>query len=1330
MRHALNGATGALMLVLLAAPWASSAAPAVGEAAAEAAAAMAPDKDKALMQDVTQGALRIARPDGQVVECPLKHTDVTADVAGFIARVQVTQTFHNPLREKIEAVYVFPLPHKAAVDRMTMVIGERRIVGLIKRRAEARQIYEEALLRGATAALLEQERPNIFTQSVGNIPPGGEVKIEISYVDVLEYDMGIYEFHFPMVVGPRYIPGSPTSKVPDVPDELKGKVGELDKRKVREGDAEPAGTGWAPDTDRVPDASRITPPVLKPGFRNGHDISLWLNLDAGVPIQDLQVANHKADLKRSGRSTATAALSPADSIPNKDFVLRYKVVGEKPEMAVLSHAPPGDGGYFLLMVQPKEDQRLTQSPPREIVFLIDVSGSMSGAPTAKVIDAMGKFLRLCKKQDTVQVITFAGQARKLFAKPVPVDDNSIGRALRFTEGLRGRGGTEMLKGVKMAINDPLDAKRLRIVIMLTDGYIGNEAEIIKEVGRRCGDQIRFWCIGIGSSPNRFLIDGVARQGGGMAKVLGLNDDPGKMSQEVMARIHRAQLAKIRVDWGALDVYETFPAKIPELWAGRPVILFGRYAGGGSAEIALNGLIEGKPASWKLTVNLSPMEPEHDVLAKVWARNKIEDLMQQTYYAGSPAVEETVTGIALKYALMSQYTSFVAVDESDLDHMAAPARPPRRMLVPVPIPEGTRYEGFFGQAAGEEAGFGAWTFAGDLSWFGLGKAGGGGGSGRGMYRFKDAPSERARVTHRLSSGYGGGALRRDAKRRQSGTMSGLAHSAMPAAAARMSAVVNRSALKVTESLREALVFRGGQAGYAPDAAALLKLAEEAIKAAKDLRSKGALRAAREMLARAYLLADAAWTSPKGGELAGNAMAELEQVNAELAKTWAEALPALDKRLDLVIRDQSLAGALADVGKAAGLKVSLLPGSLEDAAAVAGEDAARVTFLDLRNATAAQALEWVLRPARLTWWVETGAVVAGPTRRGTVPAAWVYDVAAMAIPTEKELEAVKGYDKRVEAVRAAADELLRAVRTHLEADEGAVAWYAPGQLLVFGDAAAHAAVAQLVAALGKADAKLEANLAVLQARASARLEQRRDAMAKAAEARRKFAVLRTLNEHGWRLLAAAAATGELNLEALTELQVAWEAPAMAEALKDPAGRLLALRSAWAIREAARAMPTEKEVADLAALAAKASGEAAKTAIAEFDQAPGDAAAAVRLLYGVLAGCYEGDRLRKATDALAGGDKHAAALAALRPVAKALLTKADDADREALAKLVRQTVRGDDMVALTALACRRAGGGAWEAFRAEARSLLGGQPLSGGVVVLVNSLERSPLKLAIGN
>ena len=648
-------------------------------------------------QEITQGALRV-EVDEQIVECPLKHTDVKANIAGFIARVTVTQTFHNPYDEKIEAVYVFPLPHTAAIDDMTMTVGDRRIVGLIKRRAEAEALYQEAIQQGKTASLLEQERPNIFTQSVGNIEPNDEVRIEISYVDVLDYDMGTYEFHFPMVVGPRYIPGAPITKVPELPDELEGKVGELEAPLdgIRDG-ADPSGTGVAPDTDRVPDASRITPPVLKPGYRTAHDISLAVSLDAGVPIQDIQIVNHKAEMDRVDASGATAVLSPADSIPNKDFVMKYAVVGKKPEMAVLTHSKGAKQGYFMLMIQPKIDAELTKAPPREIVFLVDVSGSMRGEPTQKVKETMHHFLRRTKPDDTVQVITFAGFASKLFEKPVPATQENIEHALNLTQQIRGGGGTEMLKAIKLVLNEPVDPERVRIVVMLSDGYIGNEAEIIAEVDKRAGDQIRFWALGIGTSPNRYLIDGVAKHGGGMAKVLELNTDPGPLVEQIAERIHRAQLAKIQIDWNGLSVYETYPRRIPELWAGRPIVMFGRYAAGGSKKIELSGSAEGKPLKYKLHVTLPDAQPAHDVLSKVWARKKIEDISAQLYAADAPEIIEEITTVALNYRLMTQYTSFVAVDENDMQPINQEAKAPRQVVVPVPLPEGTDYRGFYNQS---------------------------------------------------------------------------------------------------------------------------------------------------------------------------------------------------------------------------------------------------------------------------------------------------------------------------------------------------------------------------------------------------------------------------------------------------------------------------------------------------------------------------------------------------------------------------------------------------------------------------------------------------------
>jgi len=1324
-----------LSLVLLAAP------------ALAADGPSAEDKQAALEKDVTQGALRIVKDDASVVECPLKQTDVQADIAGFIARVKVTQTFINPTDEKIEAVYVFPLPHEAAVDDMTMVIAERRIVGVIQRREEARRIYEQALLAGQTAALLEQERPNIFTQSVGNIGPGQEVNIEISYVDVLRYDVGSYEFQFPMVVGPRYNPGAPIVAPQPNPPELQGKV-----------------SPPTPDTTRVPDASRISPPVLKPGVRNGHDITLRVKLDAGVPVQDLTVANHKATIRRDGDRRASLTLDPADSLPNKDFVLRYDVTGKKPELAVLAHtgkhsldAQRLGEGYFLLMIQPKEDERLTKSPPREIVFLVDVSGSMSGEPTAKVIGAMQNMLRLCRPIDTVQVITFASQSFKLFEKPVPVTEENIQRALGFTRGLRGGGGTEMLKGVKLAIDEPLDEERIRIVVMLTDGYIGNEAEIIAHVGKNCGDRIRFWAIGIGSSPNMFLIDGVAKQGGGMGKQLGLQDDSAALTQEVMTRIQRAQLAKIKLDWGPHKVVETFPAKLPELWAGRPVIVYGRYAGGTSGPITISGNVEGEPVRWPLEVALPTQEPAHDVLAKVWARQKIESLMQSTFYGGSPAVEEEVTALALDYRLMSQYTSFVAVDAKQAEQIQPSARPPRRMLVPVPLPEGTQWEGFFGgetreleelalrpaadelktklslrsPAAAKRESFerlyaarGPVMVAGQpmapaasaapFRGFGLQQQG-----QAANFRFVDRARGVSSLGRRLAAGGPGSASAFGTVRQR---------------------VLLRSAASSPHPTSEALAENGaagaayggggwGRVAVQADAALLFPAAQEALKAAQAARQQGGLDAARAALLRTYFMATAAATvNAEAGPLADQALGEIESVHAQQLAAWSKDKPELDQRLNLVLRDRSLAEALEAVASAAGVNITLIPGSVEDAAGLLRSQAPRVTYLDLRGAKLAQALDWILLPAKLSWWLNKDAVVAGSDRRSGIESAWLYDVSLIALPSVEELKAAKDGQQRVEAVKKAAAELLTAVRRELKLEgETTAAWFAPGQLLVIGNAETHAAAQALFEELAASPAAKPSRLAELRAVTAQRAAQNRPAAEQRVAAERLLDVADAHREFGWQLLAAAA-TGRLDMEALTELQIAWKSDETDRLLAEQ-GAGLVLRSLWIVAESSRAQPDCAELRALAESAQEKCRPAIVRAMSELEKSSGSMETVLPVLYAMLALRDEGELTAKAGKLVAREISNRPDLVALAAVAKSLAADAAQIDRNELEQVIageKGQVTGDDLVILTALAARRAGGDTWQAFRARMTDLLREQPLSGHVVILINRLANAALPL----
>src|SRR6266536_5389613 len=398
----------------------------------------------------TPGALQVVASDGKpIAVCPLKHTDVKAEISGFLSRVVVTQEFENPFKEKIEAVYTFPLPQNAAVDDMTMIVGDRTVRGRILRREEAQAVYDAARSGGQVASLLDQERPNIFTQSVANIMPGEQVKVTISYVETLKYEDGSYEFVFPLVVGPRYVPGSAT------------------------GSRVNGGAVFSPDTDIVPDASRITPRPVPEGMRAGHDVSLDITLDAGVPIEDVTSKSHAIDLERPDGSRAHVRLKDSSVIPNKDFILRYDVAGKTISDALLTHRSE-KGGFFTLIIQPPERVTVEDVTPKELVFVLDTSGSMSGFPIEKAKETMQLALDGLYPADTFNLITFAGDTRILFPAPVSATPENLKKAQAFLAGSSGSGGTEMMKAIKASL-DPSDAQgHMRIVCFMTDGYVGND----------------------------------------------------------------------------------------------------------------------------------------------------------------------------------------------------------------------------------------------------------------------------------------------------------------------------------------------------------------------------------------------------------------------------------------------------------------------------------------------------------------------------------------------------------------------------------------------------------------------------------------------------------------------------------------------------------------------------------------------------------------------------------------------------------------------------------------------------------------------------------------
>ncbi|HUQ31792.1 MAG TPA: VIT domain-containing protein [Pyrinomonadaceae bacterium] len=612
-------------------------------------------------QEATPGSLQVTDAGGKALgACPLKHTDVHAEISGFLSRVRVTQEFENPFKEKIEAVYTFPLPQNAAVDDMTMTIGERTVRGRILPREEARIVYEDAKSSGRVASLLDQERPNIFTQAVANIMPGEKVTVTISYIETLKYEEGSYQFVFPMTVAPRYIPGR---------------------------QAEAAGAGSAPSTNaaQVPDASKITPPLAPAGVRAGHDISLEVALDAGVPVDDLKSNSHEIDVERLSGWSARVRLRNRAEIPNRDFVLKYDVAGGRIEDALLAHRTD-KGGFFTLILQPPDRAAPEDVTPKEIIFVLDTSGSMQGFPIEKAKEAMKLALDGLNPQDTFNLITFAGDTHILFPQPVAATRENLQKAQSFLASRSGDGGTEMMKAIKLALDPSDNQGHIRVVCFMTDGEVGNDLEIIGEVQKH--KEARVFAFGIGSSVNRFLLDKIAEEGRGEVEYVSLNDDGSLAARKFHERVRSPLLTDISIDWAGLPVADLYPKRIPDLFSAKPVILTGRYTKGGRALVRLKGKIGGRDFVRELSVELPDMEARHDVLQTLWARTRVDDLMREDYLGVQQGkahadLKETITQLGLEYGLMTQFTSFVAVEEMIVTDGGAP----RRIDVPVELPEG-------------------------------------------------------------------------------------------------------------------------------------------------------------------------------------------------------------------------------------------------------------------------------------------------------------------------------------------------------------------------------------------------------------------------------------------------------------------------------------------------------------------------------------------------------------------------------------------------------------------------------------------------------------------
>ena len=582
----------------------------------------------------TQGSLQVLDNDGRVTgECPLKHTAVKAEVSGFMSRVTVTQDFENQFADKIEAVYIFPLPQAAAVDDLTMLIGERVIKGKIMRREEAQSAYAAAKQIGKVASLLDQEQPNIFKQQVANIMPGQRIRIVISYVETLKYEDGAYEWSFPMVVAPRYTPA----------------------------DTEEAGLDSS--QSQTAPASNPSPASVPEGTRAGHDISLEIDVDAGVPIVDVNSVSHETEVQHLNEKRAKVRLKDRTTIPNKDFHLTYRIAGNTINDAVLTHRSER-GGFFTLILQPPQRVTAEDVMPKELVFVLDTSGSMEGFPLEQAKQTMNLALDKLYPHDTFNLIMFSGDTEILFSEPAPATPENLRKAKRFFSKRKGDGGTEMMKSIKAAL-DPSDSQQhVRIACFLTDGQVGNDREILAEIQKH--PNARVFAIGFGSSPNRFLLDKMAEYGRGEVDYVYETGDMSAQAQRFNDRIRNPLLTDISIDWNGLAVTDVYPKRLPDLFDVKPLILSGRYTTPGKGTIRLKGKMAGQDFVREIPVEFPETESDHDVLATLWSRRKIDELMREELESYDQTVKankrEEITSLGLQFKLMTPYTSFVAIDE--------------------------------------------------------------------------------------------------------------------------------------------------------------------------------------------------------------------------------------------------------------------------------------------------------------------------------------------------------------------------------------------------------------------------------------------------------------------------------------------------------------------------------------------------------------------------------------------------------------------------------------------------------------------------------------------
>ena len=569
---------------------------------------------------------------------PVSALSFTVDVDGPLAEVRIDQTFVNDGPDVIEAVYVFPLHEQAAVDAMHMVVGERFIEGVIAEREEAEATYEAALEQGHTAALTTQERPNLFTQRVGNIAPGDTVTVRLHVVQPVPHVDGAYELVLPLVAMPRFVPAEAWDD-PSMPAH-----GLLEE-------GPPMFFGTTP-------------------LRAGLDIAI----DSGLPFTGFEAVSHDVDLVHDGE----LALALADDVPvDRDFVLRWMVAQDRPVAAMHTM-----DAHAILTLEPPEAPQLEHVVPRELVWVIDQSCSMGGQPIELVRAAMQRALDHANPRDSLRILEFNDQVTG-DAAARPLTPDVLRDARQRIHGLSTSGGTYLLDGVLEALEAPPDPERERTVVFLTDGAIGYELTVLQAIADQVGSG-RLFAFGVGPAPNRWLLDEMAHFGGGATTWLRQGEDPASAVDRFVETIDRPVLTDITVDWGDWEVEDTWPQRMPALYAGQPLLLATRIVRRGTTDVVVRGRLGERP----FETRVRPVEAEAGrAIPSTWARQAIAGLERQQIWGEDDDLADRILTTSLQEQVLSQYTAFVAVDRSTV---VAPGGPARSVEQPASMPAGTTW----------------------------------------------------------------------------------------------------------------------------------------------------------------------------------------------------------------------------------------------------------------------------------------------------------------------------------------------------------------------------------------------------------------------------------------------------------------------------------------------------------------------------------------------------------------------------------------------------------------------------------------------------------------